>query len=121
MKKEIASAPPANVPAPIGPAATLTLLRFDVRDYFDISAPGTYSLHVEAPGFRGYDQEGIRLDLNQAATQDIRLIVGEVQQTVTVNSDVSGINTVTSELSDEVTEAQLRDLPLSSRNPYSLL
>jgi hypothetical protein len=83
--------------------------------------PGTYSLHVEAPGFHSYDQEGIRLDLNQAATQNITLTVGQVQQTVTVNSDVSGLDTVTSLLSDEVTGTQLRDLPLNSRNPYSLL
>ena len=31
--------------------------------------PGTCSLHVEAPGFRGYDQTGIQLELNQHATQ----------------------------------------------------
>ncbi len=83
--------------------------------------PGTYSLHVEASGFRSYDQVGIRLDLNQAATQNIALTVGQVRQTVTVNADVSGLDTVTSQLSDEVTGTQLRDLPLNSRNPYSLL
>src|ERR1700761_5648254 len=68
--------------------------------------PGTYSLHVEAPGFNSYDQEGIRLDLNQAGPQNITLTVGQVQQTVSVNADVSGLDTVTSELSDEVTGSQ---------------
>lgn len=64
---------------------------------------------------------GIRLDLNQSAAQDVTLIVGQVQQTVTVDADVSGLNTVTSELSNEVTGTQLRDLPLKSRNPFSLV
>jgi hypothetical protein len=83
--------------------------------------PGTYSLHVEAAGFRGYDQTNIRLDLNQNATQDVALQVGEVSQTVTVNADVSGLDTVSSQVSDEVNGKQLRDLPLNTRNPYALL
>jgi Carboxypeptidase regulatory-like domain len=84
-------------------------------------APGTYSLHIEATGFRGYDQNGIRLELNQHATQNVTLEVGQVAETVTVNSDVSGLDTVASVVSDEVNGKQLRDLPLNTRNPYGLL
>ncbi len=39
-------------------------------ELLDLS-PGTYTLHVEANGFRGYDQTGIRLDLNQHGAQDV--------------------------------------------------
>lgn len=83
--------------------------------------PGTYSLHVEAAGFRSYDQTNIHLDLNQNATQDVTLQVGQVNQTVTVSADVSGLDTISSEISDEVNGKQLRDLPLNTRNPYALL
>lgn len=84
-------------------------------------APGTYSLHIEAPGFRGYDQKGIVLELNQHGTQDVVLELGSVSQTVTVNADVSGLDTVSSVVSDEVNGHQLRELPLNARNPYALL
>jgi hypothetical protein len=83
--------------------------------------PGTYSLRIEASGFRGYDQTNIRLDLNQNASQDVTLQVGQVDQIVTVNADVSGLDTVSSQVSDEVNGKQLRDLPLNTRNPYALL
>ncbi|WP_263378801.1 TonB-dependent receptor [Granulicella paludicola] len=84
-------------------------------------APGTYSLHIEASGFRGYDQTGIRLELNQHATQDVSLALGQVSQTISVNADVSGLDTVTSVISDEVNGQSLRDLPLNARNPFALL
>ena len=83
--------------------------------------PGIYSLHVEAEGFRGYDQKGIRLDLDQNATQDVTLEVGQVSQIVVINADVSSLDTVSSQVSDEVNGKQLRDLPLNTRNPYALL
>jgi len=83
--------------------------------------PGTYSLHIEAAGFRGYDQTNIRLDLNQHATQDVTLQVGQVDQTVMVNADVSGLDTISPQVSDEVNGKQLRELPLNTRNPYALL
>ena len=47
--------------------------------------------------------------------------MGDVQQTVTVDADVSGVDTVSSIISDDVKGEQLRDLPLNARNPYALL
>jgi hypothetical protein len=84
-------------------------------------APGTYTLSVQAPGFQSYSQVGIRLDLGQHANQDVALNIGQVQQTVTVNADVSGIDTVSSVVSDEVNGNEIRGLPLNTRNPYDLL
>ncbi|WP_446743179.1 carboxypeptidase regulatory-like domain-containing protein [Silvibacterium acidisoli] len=84
-------------------------------------APGTYSLRVEAPGFASYEQNGIRLDLGQHATQDVVMQVGAVQQAITVNADVQTLDTVSSQVSDEVNGTSIRNLPLNSRNPYDLL
>jgi hypothetical protein len=83
--------------------------------------PGTYSLDVQATGFEGYRQTGIVLELDQHASQDVTLATGSVQQSITVNADVSGLDTVSSQVSDEVNGKQLRDLPLNTRNPYALL
>lgn len=84
-------------------------------------APGTYSIRITAKGFQTYKQNGIRLDVNQHATQNVTLSPGGVQQTVTVNADVSTLNTVTSQVSDEVNGTSLRALPLNTRNPYALV
>ncbi len=84
-------------------------------------APGTYSLNITAPGYGAYQQNGVRLDVGQHATQDVALSPGGVQQTVTVNADVSTLNTTSSVVSDEVDGASLRDLPLNTRNPYALV
>jgi hypothetical protein len=83
--------------------------------------PGAYVLRAEAPGFQSYEQSGIRLELGQHASQDLTLAVGQVAQAVTVNADVSGLDTESSVVSDEVNGTQIRNLPLNSRNPYALL
>ena len=80
-------------------------------------APGTYSLSVKAAGFQGYDQAGIRLDLGQHASLDVALRVGQVQQTVTVNADVTDLDTVSSQVSDEVNGTSIRSLPTSTTSP----
>ncbi|QHN02907.1 hypothetical protein FTO74_05625 [Granulicella sp. WH15] len=83
--------------------------------------PGTYALHIEAPGFRSYDQVGIHLDLNQHGEQNVTLRVGQVQQNVEVRADVSGLDTVSSALTSEVNGASIANLPLNTRESYSLL
>jgi len=83
--------------------------------------PGSYRMTVTATGFRTYEQLGIKLDLNQHATQDVALVLGDVQQVVSVNADVTGLDTVTATVSDEVNGASLRNLPLNARNPYQLV
>ncbi|MFT4112151.1 carboxypeptidase regulatory-like domain-containing protein [Silvibacterium sp.] len=82
---------------------------------------GTYTLHVEVSGFGSYDQAGIRLELNQNATQDVTLSVGQVQQSVSVSSDVSDLDTVSSTVSAEVNGTSIANLPLNTRESYSLL
>lgn len=83
--------------------------------------PGTYTLDVSAPGFVSYEQKGIKLEVSQHATQDIALDLGQVSQTVTVDADVSGVDTTSAQLNDEISGTSLRELPLNTRNPYALL
>ncbi len=83
--------------------------------------PGNYTLHVEAQGFKVYDQTGIHLDLTQHATQAIVLQVGQVQQQVVVNADVSSLDTTSSANSTVVNNESLRNLPLNTRESYSLI
>ena len=47
---------------------------------------GSYTLRVEKEGFSTYVQEGIVLTVNQSATQNVSLRVGEKSESVMVNS-----------------------------------
>lgn len=83
--------------------------------------PGSYTLHIEAPGFQGYDQTGIHLQLNQHGTQDVTLNVGKVRQNVEVRADVSDLDTVSAALTGAVDNTQIANLPLNTRESYALL
>jgi hypothetical protein len=83
--------------------------------------PGHYKLTVEAKGFERYEQSGIELFVNIAATQNVALKTGNVQETVTVVENAELIDTTTPELGTSVNEAAITQLPLNGRDPSSLV
>jgi outer membrane receptor protein involved in Fe transport len=77
---------------------------------------GHYSLEVAAKGFQKYLQEGISLNVNEAATIPVRLTVGAETEQIQVTSDAQLIQSTTSTLGIVVEERELLDLPLDGRN-----
>jgi hypothetical protein len=88
---------------------------------FPALPPGQYSLTAEGPGFEKYIQTGITLTIGQAATLNVVLQPGAIQQTVTVTGGAELLNTTTSEIGQVVGEEEVRDLPLNGRDPSSLV
>ena len=85
--------------------------------YFLVELPvGHYRISAEAKGFQKYVQEGISLDVNQAATVTIRLAVGMTTEEVRVMADAALVETATSSLGKTVEERDVLDLPLNGRN-----
>jgi len=83
---------------------------------------GNYTLTIEAAGFARYEQKGIVLTVNLAATQDVRLKIGAGKEViVTVTADAELINTTSAELGSTVNEAAISELPLNGRDPSSLV
>jgi hypothetical protein len=84
---------------------------------FDLLPPGTYELTVGAPGFRSYRETGIVITSGFTATVNPKLAVGEVTQTVTVESepvvDLQSVQTSTT-----FDNALLQNIP-SGRDPWS--
>ncbi|MGB7438411.1 MAG: carboxypeptidase-like regulatory domain-containing protein, partial [Candidatus Acidiferrum sp.] len=60
--------------------------------------PGTYSLRVEAAGFRAYDQKNIQLLVNNPSTVNVTLEVGSTTETVEVSAIGQTINTTDASL-----------------------
>ena len=82
--------------------------------------PATYSLQVEMPGFRPYEQSGITLTPDRTVKQDVQMAIGTEAQKVEVTSQAPLLNTGDANLSAEITSRQVEDLPLNLRNVISL-
>src|SRR5712671_1630104 len=82
---------------------------------------GRYEVRAEKTGFRSEDKTGISLVLGQRETTDLVLQVGDVRQTVHVESAPTVVVVSTEDISGLVGERQVKDLPLNGRSYDQLL
>jgi hypothetical protein len=80
---------------------------------------GTYRVSAELQGFRTYEQTGVTLTAGRTAVVDIRLSVGALAETVTVTADSPLVDLGRIEQGRILSEAEIKTLPLTSRNPYN--
>lgn len=83
--------------------------------------PGAYSVAVSSPGFRSVEQTGIQLRVQQQARVDLVLQVGEVTESISVTADAAIVEATTSSVSKAVNNKTISELPLNTRNVYSLV
>ncbi len=84
--------------------------------------PGDYNLRVAMPGFKGYDQKGIRVSAQERIDlHEIKLAVGEVTTTVEVDASMVHVATSGSDRSIDIGPRQIADTPTRGRNPLSLI
>ena len=76
---------------------------------------GNYSLTAEAQGFKKFEANQIRLDVNDRLTIPVHLEVGGTTETVTVNESGAQLQTQSAELSDLIGAKQTQALPLNGR------
>ena len=89
-----------------------------------ISVPlsvGQYRVEAMAQGFKKAVRSGLTLELNQTAVVDLVLEVGETAERVEVVADASQLETTTATMGQVVNNRQIRELPLNTRNVYSLV
>jgi hypothetical protein len=91
---------------------------------FDQLPVGTYTISVEAAGFKKSVTQAVALSVNDSLTLDVKLEVGQVSEVVTVSEAPSTVNTETSVLGRTVDNRTLNDLPIlagaGGRNPLQL-
>jgi hypothetical protein len=90
--------------------------------YFEVLdlAIGSYNVTVEHEGFNRVVTQQQKLQINQSLRFDITLTVGTTSQTVTVEAQVTGVETVSPTLGQSVTSRQLVNLPLNGRDVLDL-
>jgi hypothetical protein len=84
---------------------------------FDLLPPGTYEVTVSVAGFKTSDETGIAINAGFTATVNAKLQVGEVTQTIQVESEpVLDVQNV--QASTTFDQSLLQDIP-SGRDPWS--
>lgn len=83
--------------------------------------PGSYNIKVEQQGFRAATRNDVELLVNTPATVNFSLEIGSVTEVVNVVSEAPALNTVDASVGNAFNQAQVRQLPLLTRNVVELL
>jgi len=82
--------------------------------------PAGYSLTATMPGFKKFEQKGVILQADGAATVNIVLAVGATGETVNVTADAQQVDVTTGTIQQVVDQRRINDLPLNGRNAAAL-
>src|SRR5579859_1571611 len=83
--------------------------------------PSTYTVRVEAKGFKVLNRENVVLEVGKEVRVDLTPQPGEQTQTVTVTEAIPLVDAATSTLGGTLNNADINDLPLNGRNYQSLM
>jgi hypothetical protein len=82
--------------------------------------PGPYTVAVEAPGFKRYVNQHLRVTTNEREQLDVGLEVGTIDQSVTVTAEASMLETATASTGQVINTRQIENMPINGRAPLVL-
>src|SRR5438552_4111459 len=82
---------------------------------------GTYNMSCTRPGFATQTRSSVNITVDQKATVDFALTVGEVSQSVEVSGTAETINTTNGAIGQVISQTPIVELPLNGRNPAALV
>ena len=83
--------------------------------------PGVYKISVRKPGFRTMIRFGVKLNASQPARADFKLVIGSVQETITVQGSAALLHTEDAAVTTVVGREEIEHLPLGGRGILSLI
>src|SRR5438105_6989649 len=83
--------------------------------------PGTYTVRVEANGFKRMERQNVVLEVGKEVRVDITVQPGEQTQSVTVTESIPLVETTNATLGGTLNNADINDIPLNGRNYQNLL
>src|SRR6185503_19219128 len=85
-------------------------------------AAGPYSIRITKDGFRAFKVDNVALTVDQALTVNASLEPGATSEEVQVRGDeLPPVDLETAQVSNLVDSRQMQELPLITRDPYSLV
>ncbi len=82
--------------------------------------PGSYTVQVEAAGFRPAKQENVKVDVSQTYAVDFSLQVGTITESIQVEATTPPLDNSDATLGQVIDTRTILDLPLNGRNPFAL-
>ncbi|MDQ6708564.1 MAG: carboxypeptidase-like regulatory domain-containing protein, partial [Acidobacteriota bacterium] len=82
---------------------------------------GLYSISIDKPGFKRYEQRGVEVKADATGSVDVALQLGSATDTVTVEANAQMVETRSGTLSQVVSTLKIIDLPLNGRNAAALV
>jgi len=91
--------------------------------YFDVSLlnTGTYSITVEASGFKRVVRSGITVSVAGRADLEIELPLGQISEKVEVTAEAPILDTVSASGGRLLDRRQIMELPFNDLNPFTLV
>ncbi|MGA7377757.1 MAG: carboxypeptidase regulatory-like domain-containing protein, partial [Candidatus Sulfotelmatobacter sp.] len=106
----------------VGTGYSQTATSTDAGEYLFPSLPvGNYQIKVSMGGYTSYVQKGIVLSLGQAASQNVQLQVGRVEQQVVVTANSSLVTTDSATVGQLIDQKEISELPLNGRDVQQLV
>jgi hypothetical protein len=88
---------------------------------FEFVSPGSYTVGVTKPGFRGFVQENVLVQTRSDITVDARLAVGAVSETIRVEEAPVSVQFNKTTMETTLDTKMSNSLPIIHRNPFLLL
>src|SRR6266404_2495203 len=83
--------------------------------------PGTYTVSVEAAGFKKSNYNSVEVQAEQQRGLDVTLDVGAVSEQITVAASAEALPTENANTGSTITAEEIARLPQVGRDPYELL
>jgi hypothetical protein len=90
-------------------------------DYtFALVRPGRYDLEAAMNGFKTTTRRNIELNVNQMATLDLTLPLGEMTQEITVTDEAPLLESASADRGGVIDSQTIKEMPMNGRNPFML-
>jgi hypothetical protein len=95
----------------------------DAKGFYRFPALGvdTYAVAVNQSGFRPFLENGVKIDANSAIQIDIRMQLGQLTDTVTVESNAVQVEMQSTQMGDVIEGETITSVPLNGRSYIELL
>jgi hypothetical protein len=82
--------------------------------------PSTYTLVVEAPGFKKFEHKGVVIGTQEFLTLDPKMEVGAVSESIQVTEEIPLVESSNASQGQVLDHQKLTDLPNLGRNPFMM-
>jgi hypothetical protein len=83
---------------------------------FPLLQPAPYTVKATLQGFRTFVREGVRVTVESTSRIDVKMTVGQLEESVRVTADSPLVETASASLGTVIDEKKVVELPLNGRN-----